>query len=147
MACPHWNGVCLKGHSLGSAQGCPIKKFEPIGGADYAPDQPVVQTPEMAGCCGGKQDMPPMTWPEVLKHFATSMAKWAKEGFPVVGSKEHGERYGLCKSCTKFLNFYCSICRCPAYTKTKLATEQCPLPEPRWRATATSQAASESSGR
>lgn len=88
-----------------------------------------------------------MTWPQVVVHFTTSMAAWAKSGFRVVSRAEHGARYAKCKICPKFLNFYCTICKCPAYTKSKLATEECPLPEPRWKkATATCQAASEPSG-
>jgi hypothetical protein len=76
--------------------------------------------------------MPPLTWARVLVSFTKSMVKWIAAGVPLVGADVHGQRYGKCKSCTKFNRFYCEHCKCVAYLKTKLATEQCPLPEPRW---------------
>ena len=76
--------------------------------------------------------MPPITWVEVARQFASSAIRWTAEGFPVVSTQEHGERYGKCKSCTRFVGFYCSLCRCVAYLKTKLATESCPDQPPKW---------------
>lgn len=76
--------------------------------------------------------MPPLTWPQVLARFAKSVVGWIKSGAPLVDSELHGQRYARCKTCPQFRGFYCGHCKCVAYLKTKLATESCPLPEPRW---------------
>jgi hypothetical protein len=131
-SCEFWSGVCLKGHALQSAQGCPLHKFEPIAGAGYAPDRPVQPAPEYPGCCGQKPDMPPLTWPQVLQEFTLTMAQWAVAGFPLADGAQHQARYGQCKLCPDFVNFYCGRCRCVAYVKTKLKTAACPAPSPRW---------------
>ena len=133
--CPHWQNVCMKGHGLSSLEGCPVKKFPPVGSAGYAEDRPVA-TPapgQVRGCesCGS-QGMPPMNWGQVLASFTKSMVDWIRAGVPLVGGRIHGLRYDQCKTCTEFRSFYCAHCKCLAYLKTKLATEQCPLPEPRW---------------
>lgn len=131
VPCEFWRGACLKGHALQSAQGCPLRKFPPIAGADYAPDKPVpVEPPQIVSCCGGTPAMPPLTWPEVVRQFGISMARWVAEGCPVVDAHGHGERYGKCKSCTRFVGFYCEVCKCVAYLKAKVATESCP--EGKW---------------
>ncbi len=132
-SCEWWKNVCLKGHALSSPQGCPIKKFPPIDGADYAPDKPPEKPTEIvAGCCGNAPEMPPLTWGQVLIQFTTSMATWVKAGLPLATNEHHGERYGQCKTCTEFNRFYCKKCHCVAYLKTKLLTEQCPMTPPRW---------------
>jgi hypothetical protein len=132
--CPHWKNVCLKGHGLASPEGCPIRSFPPVDGAGYAEDRPATLPAPGAvrGCDGCGSAMPPMSWGQVLASFAKSMAEWIKAGVPLVGGRVHGLRYDQCKTCTQFRSFYCAHCKCVAYLKTKLATEQCPLPEPRW---------------
>lgn len=131
--CEHWRGVCLKGHDLSSPLGCPIKKFTPVDDAGYAVENaPAPPAPRMVDCCGGNAAMPPLTWTQVFASFTKSMVEWIKAGAPLVSSEVHGQRYDQCKNCTRFRNFYCEHCKCIAYLKTKLATEQCPLPAPRW---------------
>ena len=131
--CEWWKGVCLKGHSLASPQGCPIQKFPPVDGAAFAPDKAVSpEAPQLvAGCCGG-DDMPPLSWAQVLVNLAKSMATWIAQGLPLVDAEKHGERYDQCKPCGQFKGFYCKHCKCVAYVKTKLGTEVCPLDPPRW---------------
>lgn len=131
--CEHWKGVCLKGHALASDKGCPVFKFEPVNGADYA-REPVLDAvvPTLRDCCGMNPAMPPLTWPQVMASFASSMVKWIRSGAVLVDGEQHGLRYDQCKTCTRFRAFYCEHCKCVAYLKTKLASEQCPLPEPRW---------------
>lgn len=131
QACDFWKGVCLKGHALQSAQGCPIRKFEPLFGAGYAPDKPVAEEVRVKDCCGTIA-APPLTWSKVLQQFAAAMLRWISEGCPVVDAQRHAERYGRCKACPKFVGFYCQVCRCVAYLKTKVATEVCPLDPPKW---------------
>jgi hypothetical protein len=136
--CPHWKNVCLKGHGLSSEEGCPVKKFLPVAGAGYAVDrQAEASAPAtVRGCEGcGNQGMPPMTWGQVLASFTKSMAEWIRVGVPLVSSRIHGLRYDQCKNCTEFHRFYCNRCKCVCFLKSKLATEQCPLPEPRWIST------------
>ncbi len=134
--CPHWHNVCLKGHGLASADGCPLKAFPPADGADYAVDrQAESSAPGQARNCSsgcGDPEMPALGWAQVLASFTKSMAEWLKAGMPLVSSGLHGARYGQCRACPQFRRFYCAHCRCLAYAKTKLATEKCPLPEPRW---------------
>ena len=76
--------------------------------------------------------MPPLTWGQVLVSFTKSMAEWIKAGAPLVDSQQHGLRFEQCKNCDRYHGFYCNQCKCVAYLKTKLATESCPLPAPRW---------------
>jgi hypothetical protein len=132
--CEWWQGVCLKGHALGSSDGCPLHKFPPVEGAGYAPDKQAEQdSPKLIkGCCGGSDDMPPLTWAQVLIQFTKSIATWIAEGLPLVSSEQHGARYEQCKPCPQFKRFYCKHCKCIAYLKTKLGTEVCPLDPPRW---------------
>lgn len=130
LKCEFWRGACLKGHNLGADEGCPIHKFEPVNGADYAPDNgaPMAfQTAASAGCCGPKQEeMPEVTWVEVLKQFAVSMAEWIRTGTKLVSSEIHGERYATCKGCDRFNRFYCRDCRCLSFLKAKMAPLGCP---------------------
>jgi len=125
----------MKGHGLASPEGCPIKRFPPVDGAGYALDRQAEPgaPATVRGCenCGS-QGMPPLNWGQVLASFTKSMVGWIKAGAPLVGGRVHGLRYDQCNTCTEFRSFYCHHCKCLAYLKTKLATEQCPLPEPRW---------------
>jgi hypothetical protein len=130
--CEHWRGACLRGHQLASPAGCPLKKFEPVEGADYAQDMPEQPAAPVGGgkCCGVSpvEEMKPVTWPEVLALFATSMVTWLLAGAPLVKSDVHATRHDTCKKCPtdRYKNFYCLDCKCICYIKTKLATEQCP---------------------
>lgn len=134
QACSWWRGACTKGHALASPQGCPIQKFPPVEGAGYAADMEVSTEPQALtkGCCGADAEMPPLSWAQVLVHFAKSMATWIGQGLPLVDSATHAARYDQCKPCPHFSGFYCKRCKCVAYLKTKLATELCPDDPPRW---------------
>jgi len=127
--CEHWANVCLKGHASSSPEGCPIYKFPPIQGAQYASVREAPSPPAFANCCGNTiQELEPLTWPQVLAHFAESMTKWIASGMKVVKKDTHMSRYGTCKlnTCGEFRDFYCHHCKCIAYCKAKLATETCP---------------------
>lgn len=132
QACEHWRGVCLKGHPLQSPVGCPIRKFEPVGGAGYHEDRPyaapVSETGPREGCCGAQQtdDVVPLTWNQALAAFASSMAKFAKEGFKIVDAAEYGKRLGECRSCEEYVHFQCRLCKCVCLAKAKVAHESCP---------------------
>lgn len=130
--CEHWRGVCLRGHNLASPAGCPLKKFPPIQGADYAKDHEPAPVQIEQGCCGQNDGMPPLTWTDVVRAFAESVVNWIKAGLPLVGSEQHGLRYGECKKCPHFQGFYCKKCRCIGYLKTKIGSEKCPDQPPRW---------------
>ena len=128
--CSEWNGACLRGHGLHSPTGCPLHKFEPVNAAGYDVDRP--RTSGNPGCpsCAAKANdpvFPEMTWPQVMQHFASSMVEWAKSGLATVSSGEHKRRYTLCQSCPQYTRYHCKICKCLVYTKTKMATEKCPL--------------------
>lgn len=127
--CEHWSGVCLKGHDLRSPTGCPVQKFSPVDGAGYDQDRPVAERVLIHGCCGAIETVPKMTWTEVVANFWASMRLWLREGVPLTTMEQHEERFGVCRQnkCGKYKNFQCSICRCVAYAKAKVATEDCPL--------------------
>lgn len=134
--CEFWRGVCLKGHKLSSPAGCPVRKFEPVEGADYAPDKLVeVHAPALTGCCGQpagenqpESKPPAVRWEDVVAQFAKSLTEWVKQGLPLVPHVVHMERVGQCKKddCGEYRDFYCSACKCLVYVKGKLATEDCP---------------------
>jgi hypothetical protein len=99
-----------------------------VDAAGYDVDRGV---PIGEGCSScGKADpeaIPDISWAQVTKHFVESMIAWGKAGLPVVTDEEHTRRYALCQRCPQFKKFYCKLCKCVVYTKTKVATEKCPL--------------------
>jgi hypothetical protein len=132
--CSEWDGVCLRGHDLASPTGCPLRKFAPVQAASYDPDRGrVVQPRNQQGCsgCGAAIDadaLPPITWPQVIANFAASMTNWIRAGMPLTDANEHGRRYGICTQCqSHFKGYYCKLCRCVCYIKTKPQTEYCPI--------------------
>lgn len=129
--CPFWRNVCLKGHSLRGAAGCPIRKFPPINAADYARDKEVDLSSPQGNCksCGKTPpEIAPMTWPEALAHLAASMKEWRSKGFPLCEGQAYASRTETCKKCPghHYAWFQCRLCKCLVYTKAKLATETCP---------------------
>ena len=137
--CEWWAGRCRKGHLTSSPEGCPVHKFPPVEAAGYAPDlppAPVEASGSAAPCgsCGSSAigELPDLSWHQVLSHFGASMLKWVSSGLSLVSEAQHAERYNLCKSCPHYRGFWCTKCRCVAYAKTQLATEECPDNPPRW---------------
>jgi hypothetical protein len=49
-----------------------------------------------------------------------------------VDAQTQQERFLICSKCEYFTGFSCSLCGCVSKWKTTLATEHCPLPEPKW---------------
>lgn len=128
--CEFWKGACLKGHALASAQGCPLRKFEPVDGADYAPDAPIApaaEVPKPGGCCGGDAGIKPMTWAEATTHLAESMRDWLAEGAPMTPDDVYNTRVDTCKNCPQFRFYQCRLCKCFILAKAKVPGEQCPL--------------------
>lgn len=135
LKCEFWKGACLKGHRLSSTQGCPIKKFEPIQGADYAPDRPARPAPEVVtpgDCCGTDAELKPMSWIDATTHLAQSMFAWAKDHFETVPDEVYSERVGSCQdNCPHYRWFQCRLCKCLVFTKAKVPHEKCPAD--RWK--------------
>jgi hypothetical protein len=112
-----------------------MRKFEPILSADYAPDNGRVVKPKGTGGCAGcgapvdPNALPVLTWPQVVKNFEESMARWIAAGMPVMSKADHAQRYQVCQSnkCGQFKGYYCQYCKCVCYTKAGLATEYCPV--------------------
>ncbi len=133
-ACKHWKGVCLKGHALSSPIGCPIRKFPPVEGAVYLDDRPpaVPQVITPGPCCGqgaNQETLREMTYPEALSNLASSMAEWAKAGFPLVTEEVYGARLKVCQgppTCGFYRWYQCRICKCVVVAKAKLGTMKCP---------------------
>jgi hypothetical protein len=82
------------------------------------------------------------------------LRKWAKEGYKLAPKAVHRTRNAICDACIltdkngeqhpgfdKKANWGlggCTVCGCTR-AKLWLATAQCPLPQPKWRAMATLQ--------
>lgn len=113
-ACPKWKNRCGLGHILHSAYGCPLKKFQPFGNANFLKPAKITV----------------LTWPDVLKKFAAAVLTWTASGMPLASKEEHTARFSKCQSCIHYQDFRCTKCFCFAYMKAKLATEQCP--EKKW---------------
>lgn len=130
IRCDFWKGVCLKGHSLSSAQGCPLRKFDPVDGADYAADAPVApaeDAPKPGGCCGGEADVEPMTWTQAVSHLAASMRDWVKAGVPLTPDDVYNTRVDTCKNeCPHYRHFQCRLCKCLVMAKARVPGEKCP---------------------
>ena len=106
----------------------------------------VIKTPQITahdaefvnGILGDKSVSP--TIPQMAKRLGSSVAGWAKGGFPMASAETLGERLAICKAC----NFWdqggfggtgrCSICGCSTHVKLRMATSVCPLTPPRWSA-------------
>lgn len=133
--CDFWKGACLKGHALSSPQGCPIKKFPPVQGADYAPDRNVRPAPEVpmpGNCCGSDADLKPMNWSQAASHLTASLATWARDGFKTTPDDVYNERVGTCQdNCPSYKWFQCRMCKCLVFTKAKIPSERCPAE--RWK--------------
>lgn len=130
VKCDFWKGVCLKGHKLSSPQGCPVHKFEPVHGADYANDKPAktaVQVPQPGNCCGNKDpDLVPLSWNDAATKLAASMRTWAASGFVTVDEKKYNQRFDTCLECEHYRWFQCRLCKCVVMVKAKLPEESCP---------------------
>lgn len=136
LKCEFWKGACLKGHRLSSPQGCPIRKFPPINGADYAADSPArkaAEVPQPGDCCGRKEpELKAMTWSQATAHLAESMKKWEAAGFKLTPEKIYHDRVGSCQdNCPHYRWFQCRLCKCVVLTKARLPHEKCPAG--RWR--------------
>lgn len=129
--CEFWKGVCLKGHALTSAQGCPQRKFDPVDGADYAPDIEVASAkdvPKPGGCCGGEADAKPMTYAEATIHLAASIRDWIADGTPLTPDDVYNTRVDTCKNgCPHYRFYQCGLCKCFVLAKAKIPGEQCPV--------------------
>jgi len=130
--CDWWNNLrCRKGHLPTSPNGCPIRKFEPIGGAGYDDDRlPELPANDMPHCFCHANEMPDLSWGQVLAMFAQSMVRWVSSGMPLASDVSHANRLRTCDACPHRKNFWCQKCKCVCYLKTKVATEFCP--DNRW---------------
>jgi len=130
--CPHWKGVCLKGHGLASPLGCPIQRFAGVEGAGFMEDRPPasVEVAAVQPCCGGAAapDVKELTYSEAALALVNDMKAWKAAGFPLLPEMPYLERVGICKKCPgDFYRFFqCRACKCLIYSKAKLPTTVCP---------------------
>jgi hypothetical protein len=128
--CEFWKGACLKGHGLASPQGCPIKKFEPINGADYAPDRPAPEAPSSrrpATAAGNRPELKPMSWAQAITHLKDSLAQWERDGKAAHSRGRLPRPRGRCQDdCPHYRWFQCRLCKCLVFAKAKLPHETCP---------------------
>lgn len=78
------------------------------------------------GCCVSNVEDRPLSAAEAAAEFASAMARFVREGLPVVGGKAYRDRCVICTACRFYAHFQCSQCRCLTAVKAKLATENCP---------------------
>lgn len=152
-SCPHntgamceLNGSDLK-HNLLAGE-CPKKlwpeNFEPVpyeGPADRQAKEGRRQRKELrkalrqAQADALKNGLPPP--PSLLnqaKSFASSMKKWAKDGFKNVSKEEHQRRLNICLRCPSYDPDgwgrgigRCRECGCAVKAKTKIKSQKCPV--------------------
>lgn len=84
-------------------------------------------------CQCGNPSEEKKTLKSVMSSYLKSMKKWSEQGFPVVDNNTHQSRINVCNACVHKRKFVCSYCNCIIYIKTKLASEQCPLKDPKWK--------------
>lgn len=131
--CPHWKGVCLKGHGLASPLGCPERRFAGVEGAGFMEDRPPakIEVNPVQPCCGGAaapEDVKELTYTEAALAFVNDMKAWKEAGFPLLPEMQYLERVGICKACPGgFYRWYqCRACKCLIFSKAKLPTTVCP---------------------
>jgi len=74
------------------------------------------------------------------KHYLSAVARWIAAGFPKRSDEEVDRIYAVCQQCEAFhADGYCRKCGCclnrsrhAMANKIRMATEHCPLPEPKW---------------
>ena len=79
----------------------------------------------------------PAAYPPLLEQAGTAaraLGRAVRSGFKAVDDAEHARRLAICEACEHFdpKRGRCRKCGCKARWKARLATEHCPLPEPRW---------------
>lgn len=74
-------------------------------------------------------------------NFTTSVTRWMASGLPVVSEADYEQRKATCLKCEHFKGWkeagigICRKCGCPngrLSLKLWMATEKCPLKEPKW---------------
>ncbi len=75
---------------------------------------------------------PPLT--TKAANLAVSLARWTAAGFPKRTPERIAEILAICGACEFFKDGSCMSCGCQLASKASMATESCPLPEPKWSA-------------
>lgn len=82
-------------------------------------------------------DAPP-NLPKLVMTATTAYAKWVQAGRPMRTAAEVEKIHAICQACPLFKGDHCGLCLCPVSgevsirNKAALATEHCPLSEPKW---------------
>src|SRR5262245_29018491 len=122
--CPEWNAVaasCKKGHLIQSSLGCPLQKFEGVDGAGYMDQKPAEPPPQIAqSCCAD------LSVAQVVTNLTDALSRWVANGLPLASSRCYRERTARCMKCPAYKNYQCQDCKCVAFLKAKVATEECP---------------------
>jgi hypothetical protein len=79
----------------------------------------------------------PIEYPSVATQVGNALgaaARFVASGGAVVSEEEQARRLAICGQCEHFdaEAGRCKVCGCIARWKARLATEHCPLPEPKW---------------
>ena len=82
-------------------------------------------------------DAPPAL-PKMALEATTAYTRWLRAGRPMRDAAEVERIHAICQPCPLFKGDHCGLCGCAlsrevsVYNKIAMATEHCPLSEPKW---------------
>jgi len=85
------------------------------------------------------QGKPPAEYPSIVTqagNLGKALVGFAKSGFKTVDDETHQARLAICQGCDQYDadQRRCKHCGCRTSAKLRMASESCPLPEPKWAA-------------
>lgn len=83
------------------------------------------------------QGLPPPEYPPLAQQAVNALkaaGRFVKSGLKTVGKAEYERRLAICEACDQYdaEKKRCRECGCRTEYKLRMASEHCPLPEPRW---------------
>jgi hypothetical protein len=83
------------------------------------------------------QGVPPPAYPPLAQQAVSALmaaGRFVKSGMKTVDKAEYERRLAICKACDQYdaKTKRCKKCGCQTQVKLRMATERCPLPEPKW---------------
>jgi len=88
---------------------------------------------------GSAETFPPIR--EQFRTYTAALRRWWKAGRPRRPKEEVARIVAICRGCEFYTDGRCRLCGCPCNesrnvlrNKAKMATEECPLEEPKWTA-------------
>lgn len=84
-----------------------------------------------------RHESPEAEYPPLLEQIANAAkaaVKFVASGCETAGQAEFDRRLSICEACDQYdaKSKRCRICGCKTAAKLRMASERCPLPEPKW---------------